>query len=508
MKSALHIVLFFILLQTTYSQTSLQDLQLKNGDYTVGFRHYTATDSTRTYISKPDINATATFRPIPVSIWYPSTVDSKNRQPLSVLNYMEVLKEEEEWEHLPNYFLLDWFYYKNTPENQKHLKENTTAFKGLSPAKGAFPVIIYAPGFEFSSIENFALCEVLASHGYIVIASPSRGATSKRFKKPERAIETQARDLEFLIKEISSYPSADMNQVGTMGFSFGGLSNVLLQMRNTTIKANMSLDGTIRYNPDLLKSTPFYDMKKATIPFMHLAQKEIPAAAMKEQNIPDSLNTHFTFYDELTESDAYKIRLHDLSHLHFSTLGVLFQERDPKQDKSDQKIMASYQLATTYSLHFFNAYLKNDQTSLGFITNTPQENNIPEQLISVDSKKAIQKFIDFYAFLNLAKQQEYKNLLALYTEMKDRHPSLVIPEGVLNTLGLQLIFDSSKATEGIAVFEFATTLYPESANLYDSLAEGYAYLGNTKKAIANFKKSLALNPANQNAITRLKQLEK
>jgi tetratricopeptide (TPR) repeat protein len=249
-------------------------------------------------------------------------------------------------------------------------------------------------------------------------------------------------------------------------------------------------------------------MKKATIPFMHLAQKEIPAAAMKEHNIPDSLNTHFTFYDELTESDAYKIRLHDLSHLHFSTLGVLFQERDPKQDKSDQKIMASYQLATTYSLHFFNAYLKNDQTSLDFITNTPQENNIPEQLISVDSKKAIQKFIDFYAFLNLAKQQEYKNLLALYTEMKDRHPSLVIPEGVLNTLGLQLIFDSSKATEGIAVFEFATTLYPESANLYDSLAEGYVYLGNTKKAIANFKKSLALNPANQNAITRLKQLEK
>jgi dienelactone hydrolase len=508
MRSALHIVLFFILLQTTYSLTSLQDLQLKNGDYTVGFTHYTATDSTRTYTSKPDINASVTFRPIPVSIWYPSTMNTKNRQPLSVLNYMEVLKEEEEWEHLHNYFLLDWFSYKNTPENQKHLKENTTAFKGLPPAKGAFPVIIYAPGFEFSSIENFALCEVLASHGYIVIASPSRGATSKRFKKPERAIETQARDLEFLIKEISSYPSADMNQVGTMGFSFGGLSNVLLQMRNTTIKANMSLDGTIRYNPNLLKSTPFYDMKKATIPFMHLAQKEIPAAAMKEQNIPDSLNTHFTFYDELTESDAYKIRLHNLSHLHFSTLGVLFEERDLKQDKSDQKIMASYQLATTYSLHFFNTYLKNDQNSLNFITNTPQENNISEQLISIDSKKASKKSIDFYAFLNLAKQKEYKNLLALYTEMKDRNPSLVIPEGVLNTLGLQLIFDPSKATEGIAIFEFATTLYPESANLYDSLAEGYVYLGDTKKAIANFKKSLVLNPANQNAITRLKQLEK
>jgi tetratricopeptide (TPR) repeat protein len=169
--------------------------------------------------------------------------------------------------------------------------------------------------------------------------------------------------------------------------------------------------------------------------------------------------------------------------------------------------MASYKIATTYSLHFMNAYLKNDQISLDFITNTPQENNISEQLISIDSKKASKKPIDFYAFLNLAKQQKYSNLYELYTEMKREHPSLVIPEGNLNTLGLQLIFNPLKATEGIAVFEFATTLYPESANLYDSLAEGFVYLGDIKKAIANFKKSLALNPTNQNAINRLKELK-
>lgn len=507
MKSALLLFLSCILLQTTHSQTSLRDLQLEQGKYTAGFKHYTARDSTRTYTPKPDINANVTFRPIPVSIWYPSTVDTKDRQALSVLNYMEILKEEEEWEHLPNYFLLDWFYYKNTPANQAHLKEETTAFKDLSPAKGTFPVIIYAPSFQASSIENFALCELLASHGYIVIASPSRGATSKRFKKPERAIETQARDLEFLIKEISSYPSADMNQVGTLGFSFGGLSNVLLQMRNTVIKANMSLDGTIRYNHDLLKSTPFYDIKKIKTPFMHLAQKEIPAIVMKEQNIPDSLNTHFTFYDALTERDAYKIRLHDLSHSYFSTLGVLFEERDPKQDKSDDKIMASYKIATTYSLHFFNAYLKNNKASLKFITNSAQENHISEELISIDSKKAQKPLYTFFDFLASAKQQRYNNMNSLYTNVKNKHPELEIPEGNLNTLGLQLIFDPSKAVEGVAVFEFALTLYPTSANLYDSLAEGYAYIGDTKKAKENFRKSLTLNPQNQNARTKLEQLK-
>jgi len=432
MKSALSIVLFFILLQTTYSQTSLKDIDLKNGTYAVGFSHYTATDSTRSYISKPDINATPSFRPIPVSIWYPSTVATKNRSPLSVLNYMEVLKEEEEWEYLPNYFLLDWFYYKNTPANQQHLTEVTTAYKDTPAAEDNFPVIIYAPSFEASSIENFALCELLASHGYIVIASPSRGATSKRFKKPERAIEAQARDLEFLIKEISDFPSADMNSVGTMGFSFGGISNVLLQMRNPIIKVNLSLDGTIRYNPDLLKSTAFNDIKKVNTPFMHLGQKEIPKAVMEQEKTPNSLNTDFTFYDELTESDAYKIRLHDLSHTYFSTLGVLFAERDPRQDKSDQKIMASYQLATTYSLHFMNAYLKKDQNSLDFITNTPQENGISEQLISLVFKQANKTSLDFYDFFRKAKQQKYIELGLLFEEMKKEEPSLIIPEGKWN----------------------------------------------------------------------------
>ncbi|MFC4635551.1 alpha/beta hydrolase [Dokdonia ponticola] len=507
MKLSILTLLVCLLTHSISSQTSLKDIDLKNGKYTVGFTHYTTIDSTRSYISKPDINAIPSFRPIPVSIWYPSTIHSKNRSPLSVLNYMEILKEEEEWEHLPNYFLLDWFYFKNTPENQQHLTEITTAFKDLSPAKGAFPVVIYAPGFEFSSIENFALCELLASHGYIVIASPSRGATSKRYQKPERAIETQARDLEFLIKEISDFPSADMKHVGTMGYSFGGISNILLQMRNPIIKANLSLDGTIRYNPDLLKSTAFYDLKKANIPFMHLAQKEIPKAIMEQENMPNALNTDFTFYDELTESDAYKIRLHDLSHTYFSTLGVLFAGRDPKQDKSDEQIMASYKIAATYGLQFMNAYLKNEQASLEFIRNTPQENKISTDLISIELKKAAtKKAFEFYDFLKLAKQQAYKNMLTLYKDQKRKHPALIIPEGNLNTLGLQLIFNPITSKEGIAVYEFATMLYPNSANLYDSLAEGYVYLEDTKNAIRYFEKSLSLDPTNQNAIQRLKEL--
>jgi len=112
----------------------------------------------------------------------------------------------------------------------------------------------------------------------------------------------------------------------------------------------------------------------------------------------------------------------------------------------------------------------------------------------------------FQDFNNLASKQHYKELLTLYETVITLYPSFVISEGDLNTVGLQLVFNPNKSQQGIDVFLLATQLFPNSANLFDSLAEGYLYIGEEEKAIDNFKKSLALNPQNQNAINRLEQL--
>ena len=59
---------------------------------------------------------------------------------------------------------------------------------------------------------------------------------------------------------------------------------------------------------------------------------------------------------------------------------------------------------------------------------------------------------------------------------------------------------------GINIFKLALALYPNSANLYDSLAEGYLFHGEKALAKENFLKSLELNAQNGNAIKRLKEL--
>ncbi len=50
------------------------------------------------------------------------------------------------------------------------------------------------------------------------------------------------------------------------------------------------------------------------------------------------------------------------------------------------------------------------------------------------------------------------------------------------------------------------TAYPLSANVYDSLGEAYMDAGDTTRAIANYRRSLRLNPANHNAADALREL--
>ena len=104
-------------------------------------------------------------------------------------------------------------------------------------------------------------------------------------------------------------------------------------------------------------------------------------------------------------------------------------------------------------------------------------------------------------------KQDYKDLIPLYKRTIAEYPNLELQEGMLNIFGLRLSFNPEKKEQGYNVLSLALHLYSKSANLYDSLAEAYFYNKDYANAILNYKKSLELNPGNQNAIDRLKQLK-
>lgn len=76
--------------------------------------------------------------------------------------------------------------------------------------------------------------------------------------------------------------------------------------------------------------------------------------------------------------------------------------------------------------------------------------------------------------------------------------SCTIREEDINNIGYGLL-NSGRQQHALEVFKINTTLFPDSANAFDSLGEAYLALGDRTHAKDNYSKSLALNPGNEGA---------
>jgi tetratricopeptide (TPR) repeat protein len=93
-----------------------------------------------------------------------------------------------------------------------------------------------------------------------------------------------------------------------------------------------------------------------------------------------------------------------------------------------------------------------------------------------------------------------------YHDLKAAQPATYnFDENELNNLGYELV-RANKFKEAIRIFQLNIEAYPQSSNVYDSLAEAYMDEGDKPQAIANYQKSLQLNPHNRNAVQTLQKL--
>ena len=78
-------------------------------------------------------------------------------------------------------------------------------------------------------------------------------------------------------------------------------------------------------------------------------------------------------------------------------------------------------------------------------------------------------------------------------------------EDELNALGYDLMH-SKQTRAAVRILQLNTESYPASGNTWDSLGEAYMNAGDNQNAIANYRKSLAINPANRNVLMMLGRL--
>jgi CubicO group peptidase (beta-lactamase class C family) len=95
--------------------------------------------------------------------------------------------------------------------------------------------------------------------------------------------------------------------------------------------------------------------------------------------------------------------------------------------------------------------------------------------------------------------------IAWYASARSAGPAERFGPAVLNEAGYSLL-RAGKTADAVKLFEANVAMYPDDANAYDSLGEGQMAVGLKAEAIANYTKSLQMNPANTNAVRMLEKL--
>ena len=110
-------------------------------------------------------------------------------------------------------------------------------------------------------------------------------------------------------------------------------------------------------------------------------------------------------------------------------------------------------------------------------------------------------------FIALVKNGKIDEAAAAYDKAQKTNPGWIIfTEDVVNSMGYHFLQQNETAS-AVKLFQLNARAYPASANAFDSLGEGLMKAGNKKEAIANYKKSLEIDPQNINAKEMLRKLE-
>ena len=482
----------------------------KPGPHPVGLKVVQQYDYSRTWRSTVDeLGQPYTgerARPMQTLIWYPAT---KSEKPTMTVRDYEVLRLTE----------ID-FAKKPTPADlgdqdsgrKDTFNDHLLSARDAPLENGHFPVVIYAPSFSNVSWENADLCEYLASFGYVVVATPDMGATTRGMTGDLAGIEAQARDISFLIGYASTLPDTDMSEVAVGGFSWGGISNLFAASRDNRIKALFALDGSMRYFPGLIKQSGYARPDQMKVPLLFFTQGDISLEEQERQlNDPERMSGHSTL-NAWTHGDLITVRMMGLTHGEFSSM---FQ-RDEEFWKGSAKFMKAdytradgatgYAWVARYTEHFLDAYLKHDAAAMEWLKKTPAENGAPQHFLTASYRATSGAPATLDSFREELHQKGFDHAAEIYAAFHKEDSTFKLDEQSLNQWGYELMTEKH-LPEATELFKLNVSLNPDSGNVYDSLAEAYMKSGDKQHSIEFYKKSLEKDPSNENAKAKLKELD-
>jgi pimeloyl-ACP methyl ester carboxylesterase len=394
---------FFALLTctTTLSASDRPSLPPPSGSYGIGRVGYELTDSSRPepLSSKPDAR-----RRMMVYVWYPT--DQKSWAGEVTAPYLPGLDEAKSKVSAGD--VADMFY-PATYEGPQSLP--ATVVVGHAPiSHGAqkFPLLLFAHGWGNPTFLYTAELEDIVSHGYVVAAIDhpydtnytqfpdgevtgfAQESFNKAVKQPhgiraytKERVEVMARDNQYALTQLLNYAHTrnlrapfydriDADKIGAFGHSIGGLTAARTCQIDSRVKACMDQDSTdyrgsafvisdlqqTERQPFFLyvvSSADVWSSKALNPSDAELAQQKVTRpefdSIMREQQ------QNQTKQLAGIAGGSYRLMLFDLPgfiHRSFTDQTLLASKLDHEQ------CVHNFHVAQTYTLAFFNKYLKGD----------------------------------------------------------------------------------------------------------------------------------------------------
>lgn len=497
-----------------YAQSSDGFAELVNGKYPVGFQLLEKIDYSRPgwdVVGSQDRSYSEPGRKIRMYLWYPA-MSTSGKSSMLFEDYVLLAAEDfksidgnEKAKMLEARKNLPFARAVSEDQWESLMKQKVKAVEGAQPSSDTFPLIVLGQGLYYENpVTHFFLCEYLASHGYVVVTSPLIGAHSRLVRLNLVDLEAQVRDMEFVMAEASQLPSVDKDKLGVIGFDLGGMSGLLLQMRNPRVDALVTMDsGIVFRHPSGLPGSSFhYNVDRFNVPWLHMTQKRAVD--------PEGLHSDISLFHKAKYSDISLVVFDGISHVNFTSYSLLginkpllaYWSTLGNQPKN------TYMMVCKTINEFLNAHLKNDKEDLKSFDNLLSRYSGSGISITMEQKKAELAPPSVDGFVDKILSNGVESAIELMKSYKANNPDWPFyDEATLNYLGYKFLLFWDDGKTALRIFNLMVEYYPESANAYDSLAECCMLLGDKEKAIANYKKSLELNPNNDNAREKLEQLE-
>lgn len=469
----------------------------ENKPYPVGFDLVTLTDPSRSYPS-PDGTGFESRR-LRIYIWYPAKKAGKN--PMTVGDLVAMAQEDFSPPSLPVPLL------KGLDEKERTalLGKPLGSFRGIEAADGSFPLLVIGQGLYYESpLSQIYLCEHLAGLGYVVATCPLKGTQYRLVNLSAEDLETEVRDMEFVIASARSRKGTDPHKLGIVGYDLGGMAGLLLAMRDPEAAALLSLDSGILtpHRSGLPASHPSYKEDRFVIPWMHMTQARF--LAKEKQGGANALLS-----DRKKYGDSWLVSVTTDNHGQFSSYskfgikgGVEGYWRSVAEDAS-QIHDGIMKLAGD----FFDSILKGDKSAAERLE--AAASGAQSKIFSIEHKKGAAPEPSRRSLINTIIEKGLAEAKKIIEKMKVVDLAVKpLDEQELDWLGYHFLLWWGRETDALEIFKLNTELNPASADAYASLGEASMILDRKDDARAAFKKAIELNPDIPGVKRALEELEK